>query len=333
VLSGSVAVSGTAADAGSGIASWRVEYATAGTANWTPGCTATTAPFACSWDTTKVADGSYDLRAVATDLGTNTKASTVRSGVRVDNDGPAVTFAGPAVLLRGSVGLNALASDPAGVASVVFERASGGGWAPICTVTVAPYGCGWDTTPLADGYYTVRARAIDGLGHESSVAVSGRQVDNTAPAPSDVQAGNGGATAGTIEPGDWISFSWSEPVLAGTLLSGFTGAAKAVSVRVTEAGAADTLQVLDAAGTTPAAIATAVALNADVVSATAAWDATMVQNGSTVTITLGAKRSGTTKAAGAATMSWTASSAATDAAGNPATATQASEQGAVDRDF
>jgi hypothetical protein len=216
---------------------------------------------------------------------------------------------------------------------VVFERASGSGWVTICTATVAPYGCSWNTTPLPDGYYPVRARGVDGLGHERSVAVSGRQVDNTSPAPADVQAGNGGAAAGTIGPGDWISFSWSEPVLAGTLLSGFTGAAKAVTVRVTEAGAADTLQVLDAAGSTPAGIATAVALNADLVSATAAWDATMAQSGSTVTITLGAKRSGTTKAGGAGTMSWTASSAATDPAGNPATATQASEQGAADLDF
>ena len=34
------------------------------------------APYSCSWDTTQVADGEYDLRAVATDAHANTKTST-----------------------------------------------------------------------------------------------------------------------------------------------------------------------------------------------------------------------------------------------------------------
>jgi hypothetical protein len=177
---------------------------------------------------------------------------------------------------------------------------------------------------------------MDTLGHVSTSTVTSRQVDNTAPAPVDVQAGNGGATAGRIEANDWIRFTWTETIKPSSVLAGWTGIPQAITVQVTNAGTLDTLQVLNAAGTTAlniAGVAADIKLNADFVSATAAWDATMSQSGTAITITLGARRSGTVKTAAAATMTWKASTAQTDLAGNAGTGAQVSETGAVDRDF
>lgn len=55
-LRGTVTISGTAADSGSGVASLRFEYAPAGTSTWAAGCTATTSPYSCAWVTTAAAD-------------------------------------------------------------------------------------------------------------------------------------------------------------------------------------------------------------------------------------------------------------------------------------
>ena len=339
VVSGSAALSGTAADAGSGIASWRVEFKLSSASTWATACTATTSPYGCSWATSGVADGTYDLRAVATDRGANVLASAPRTGIRVDNLGPAVSLADPGTPLRGTVTLTATASDPAGVTSVVFERAPTGGsaWTAICTDTATPFTCSWNTAAAADGVFDVRARAVDGLGHTSTAMVAARQVDNTAPVPDDLQAGNGGGTAGIIGSGDWIAFTWSEAIKPSTLSTGFTGATQAITVQVTNSGKIDTLQLLDAAGTTAlkfASKASDISLNGDFVSSTSTWNATMVQNGATVTVTLGTLRSGAVKAAGAGTMTWSASSAPTDLAGNAVSALTVSEQGSpADLDF
>lgn len=338
-MSATATLTGTAADGGSGVASWTVQYRTAGGGTWTNGCSDTVAPWgSCAWDTTALADGLYDLRAVTTDVAGNTLASAIVASRRVDNLGPTVALTDPGAYLRATVALAATATDPVGVTSVVFERkpSSGSTWTTICTDTATPWSCSWNTATLADGLYDVRARATDTLGHVSTSTVTSRQVDNTAPAPVDVQAGNGGATAGRIEANDWIRFTWTETIKPSSVLAGWTGIPQAITVQVTNAGTLDTLQVLNAAGTTAlniAGVAADIKLNADFVSATAAWDATMSQSGTAITITLGARRSGTVKTAAAATMTWKASTAQTDLAGNAGTGAQVSETGAVDRDF
>jgi hypothetical protein len=339
-MTATVAFSGTAADAGSGVASWTVQYRPAAGGSWMTACADTVAPWAsCSFDSTTVADGLYDLRALVADAAGNTTASTVLAGRRIDNTGPAVALTDPGAYLRGSVTLNATATDPVGVSSVVFERKSSGGstWTTICTVAASPYSCAWTTTTLPDGVYDVRARATDSLGHVSYSTVAGRTVDNTAPAPVDVQAGNGGATAGRIEAGDWLRFTWSEAVSPASVLAGWDGTATAISIKVVDSNKRDTLEVDNAAGTLQLNIAaskTDVALNDDFVGADTVFDATMVQSGASITITFGARRSGAVKTAVAATMSWKVSPATTDLAGNliPATA-MVTESGAADVDF
>ena len=77
------------------------------------------------------------------------------------------------------------------------------------------------------------------------------------------------------------------------------------------------------------------ALNEDFVSADTTFDATMVQTGATIRITLGAKRgTNAVKTAAAATMTWKVNNVTTDLAGNAITPNvQVTESGATDADF
>jgi hypothetical protein len=91
ILTGTKALSGTAADAGSGVASWTAQYRTSPSGTWTDICADTTSSFGCSWNTTTVTDGTYDLRAVVRDQAGNTTNSTVISAARIDNTAPTGT--------------------------------------------------------------------------------------------------------------------------------------------------------------------------------------------------------------------------------------------------
>jgi hypothetical protein len=83
-LAGTTTLSATASST-AGVASVRIDRAPAGTSTWTAVCTDTTAPYTCSWDTTSVTDGLYDLRAVLVDGKGATTTSTTVSSRRVDN--------------------------------------------------------------------------------------------------------------------------------------------------------------------------------------------------------------------------------------------------------
>jgi hypothetical protein len=163
----------------------------AGAGTWTTICAPTAAPYTCSWNTGGVADGLYDLRATALDASGYSRTSTVASR-RVDNTAPATTLTVPAAPLTGTRTVSATASDAAtGIASVAFEArpSSGGSWTAICTDTVAPYACSWNTASGADGDWDVRATATDGAGNTATSSVTGRRVDNTAPSVSVVDDG------------------------------------------------------------------------------------------------------------------------------------------------
>jgi hypothetical protein len=58
---------------------------------WTTICTDTSSSYSCSWDTTGMSDGNYDLRAIAVDnAGRSTTSATVTAR-RVDNTAPTGT--------------------------------------------------------------------------------------------------------------------------------------------------------------------------------------------------------------------------------------------------
>ena len=88
-LRATVNLAATASDGG-GVASVLFERKTTAGSTWTTICTDNLTPFTCAWSTTALADGSYDVRATATDNAGRTAASTVTARV-VDNTGPAAS--------------------------------------------------------------------------------------------------------------------------------------------------------------------------------------------------------------------------------------------------
>jgi Bacterial Ig domain len=336
-LSGSVAFTGTAADAGSGVATWTVQYRASGGSTWTDACSDATAAYGCTWATGGVADGLYDLRALAADGAGNTTGSTVVASVRIDNAAPTVALADPGTPMTNTVTLSATASDGGGIASVVFERASTGGstWTTICTDTVAPYSCAFDTTAIAEVGYDLRARATDNAGRTATSLVANRVV-NHAPYGTDLQATNGGATAGRLESGDVLRLTYSEAMAPASILTGWTGSAQAIRVYVADSGTLDTMDFRNATGTTRLNLtntATDLSLGGNFVTAATVFNATMSTSAGVVTVTLGSRISGAVTTASAAKMTWRPSSLSTDLAGIAALTTLVNETGTSDRDF
>ena len=194
-LKGTVTVDATAGDgAGSGILNIKIQRSPAGAGTWTDICTDTTSPYQCSWNTTGVTDGLYDLRAVATDNVSLSGTSSTVTNRRVDNTAPTATMNDPGAYLAGTtVSLTASASDGgSGVASVKIQRspAGAGTWTDVCTDTTSPYSCSFDSTGVTDGLYDFRAISADNATNSTtSSTVTNRRVDNTAP------------TAGLTDPG------------------------------------------------------------------------------------------------------------------------------------
>src|SRR5262249_27220854 len=93
----------------------------------TVGAAETAAPYAYSWDTTKVGNGSHQLDAIATNTAGNVMTSaivtvTVNNTVP-DTTPPTVSLTAPAnaATVTGTVNVTATASDNVGVASVQFQ--------------------------------------------------------------------------------------------------------------------------------------------------------------------------------------------------------------------
>jgi hypothetical protein len=183
--------------------------------------------------------------------------------------------------------------------------------------------------------YTVKLTDAGGTATTSSFSVT---VDNTKPTAVDVQTTNVTAgTAGKAELGDTLILTYSEGIEPNSILSGWSGSATNVVVRIND-GLSDTVQVWNAANSAVLPLGT-VTLNAlDYVSTNRTFGATgtpstMAMSGTTVTVTLGTASGATLTALLPSTMSWTPSATATDEAGNTAATTAASESGGSDKEF
>src|SRR5207244_88288 len=102
-IRGIVALIADANDSGSGVGNIVFQYSNAGQNQWTT--------ISALWDTTTLADGIYDLRAIATDNAGNSRASAPVSGVRIDNTAPDATITRPDDNVRGTVSLGSTTSD------------------------------------------------------------------------------------------------------------------------------------------------------------------------------------------------------------------------------
>lgn len=188
VLRGSVQLTATVVHSGSTVPAVRFEYFATGVtgAKWTTACTAQTGQHSCSWSTTTVPSGDYDLQAVAVSGSGNsatTNYSATRADILVDNTAPTVTMTDPGSPLSGTRTFAATAADAhSGIGQVVLQYASAGStsYQQLCVVTEEPYSCRSDTTRLANGTYSFRAVAADAAGNTTtSAAVTNRAVDNT----------------------------------------------------------------------------------------------------------------------------------------------------------
>ena len=335
-LQGDVTLSGTAADAGSGVAAWTLQYRPAGATIWNDACSDAATPYSCTWATAGVADGLYDLRALARDHAGNTTGSTVRGNVRIDNAAPVVALTDPGSPLGGTVTLAATATDGGGIASVTIERSLAGAdtWTTICTDTTASYSCAWDTAAVAVGSYDLRARATDNAGRTATSAVVAARAVDRVPRGTDVQGTNGGSISGRLEQGDSVRFTFSEPIAPASILAGWTGASQAIRVTLANNGNADTMDFYDAGGTTRLNLSGDLRLGGNfITTATGAFNATIAMSGTTALVTLGSRINGTMTTANAGTITWTPSAAARDLAGLPMSTALVTESGGSDRDF
>ena len=181
-LKGTATVTATASDGESGVASVTIDYLPAGGTAWVTLCTRTAAPYSCSWTTTAVSDGGYDLRATATDrAGYATTSDSVRTTVA---NNLLVVLASPADVVRGTVALTTTVYSAGTVSYTVrLEYAPAGTttWKSVCSNLTSPYTCSWLTTGFANGDYDLRSVAVSGASTYTSAVVPGVTVDNAAP--------------------------------------------------------------------------------------------------------------------------------------------------------
>ncbi len=198
-----------------------------------------------------------------------------------------------------------------------------------------------------------RVSASDQAGNVNTLEGTA-SVDNGVPKASDVQTTNGGASNGLAEQNDTIVFTFSEPIEPESILSGWTGAATNVVVKVNDNGLLglpagnDSSEIWNAANTTALPLGAVDLGRSDyatgLLGGSYRFGATgtaskMTLSGNAITVVLGTYNStiivdaGRGTAAAAGTMTWAPVATPYDRAANALATTAAAESGAADRDF
>jgi signal peptidase I len=196
-LKGTVSLTANAADSGTGIKNTVLQYQSVGSSSWVTLCTVATAPYTCAWNTTTVADGNYDLRAITTD---NAAFSTSSAAVRTTvANNMLVVMSEVAENVRGTLPLYTTLYNTGTVNYTVrVEYAPSGttNWKNICTGLTSPYTCSWNTTTFTNGDYDIRSVAVSG-GTTFTSQTAAVTVDNLAP------------TVSLVDPTTPISGNWT----------------------------------------------------------------------------------------------------------------------------
>jgi large repetitive protein len=267
---------------------------------------------------------------------------------------PSVTLTAPAdgsytkstsVTLSGAAG-NA-SGDSTTVALEVYSGSSATG-TPVLTRSVPRSAATWSTivTTLGQGTYTARATQSDSGDNTGTTAERTFMIDTTAPTRVSIAAANGTGTPGRLDAGDTITFTYSEPMLPSSILSGWSGSSAAtVKVRFFS-GTTDAFAVLDsasAANVKPDAGTTAgggvsLGIGGNYVTNTVNLSATLTQSADdkSFVVTLGSPDISSrivTTANTARNMTWTPKTGPTDLATNPLASTAAWTETDFDRDF
>jgi len=135
------------------------------------------APFAFSWDSTLVASGMVELKAVAVDSAGNAGVSAavsvnVSNAVAADTTAPAVAITSPrnGAAVSGTVKINISASDNSGSAGITSDLYIAG--ARVATATGGTLSYNWNTRKVKSGTYTIEARSQDRAGNASVTSIS-----------------------------------------------------------------------------------------------------------------------------------------------------------------
>jgi chitinase len=260
---------------------------------------------------------------------TATKTNAGSAFTTVANFAPAVTLTTPAAgaTTNGTPTLSGAAGNSTGdLTTVTVKIYSGASTAGTLTQTLTPTrtGATWTTTAspaLASGTYTAQATQTDTGGATGTSAAVTFTVDATKPTRTSVVAANkAGGTAGKIESGDIVTFTYSEAITAASVWSTWNGASATVRVRFTNSANNDSFTVLDAASAANVKLGS-VATAGNYVSATTTFDSTMVRSadGASVIVTLGAPSGVQGTAVTAKNMTWTPVVGISDLAGNTST--------------
>ncbi|HTG46606.1 MAG TPA: hypothetical protein VK646_03000 [Actinomycetota bacterium] len=171
--------------------------------------------------------------------------------------------------------------------------------------------------------------AIDVAGNSSSGSPFNGTVtaDITKPTATNISFTNVG-TVGKAETGDKVILTYSETMEPISIISGWNGSSTTVTVRLTNNGGGDRVQIYNAANTTVLPLGTVRLGRTDYTTATVNFtNSTMSLASGVVTITLGTPSGATATAAGTGTIRWTPVATATDLAGNTASTTAFSKTG------
>lgn len=138
--------------------------------------------------------------AVTSDMGWQTRIGSFKFPTCTDGVPPTVSLTSPAdgAIVGGTVTIAASAADNIGVSKVEFYLNPATINTLLCTDSMAPYECAWDTTTLAEGAYTLQAKAIDLSNVEGVSATVTVIVDNTPPSANITYPVDGAVVSGII---------------------------------------------------------------------------------------------------------------------------------------
>jgi Big-like domain-containing protein len=204
-------------------------------------------------------------------------------------------------------------SDSTTVSVKIYSGTSATG-TPVQTKSATRNASGaWsvNASTLAQGTYTVQATQTDTAGNTGTSAANTFKVDTTKPTAVRLVAANGGGgTAGKLNAGDTVTFTYSEAISPSSVLTGWDGSSTSVQIRFTN-GSTDSFSVLS---TNLGSVAT----NGNYVTSTVTFSATMTRSadGASMVITLGTPSGVQTTPVTAKAMTWTFTAAVKDLAGN-----------------
>ncbi len=180
-VSGTVSVTASAAD---NVGVTKVEFYLNGILKVTD----TSTPYLYSLSSTALAAGTNTLMAKAYDAAGNVaQSSDVFVSLVIDSSAPVVSLTAPAnnASVSGTTTISANASDNVGVTKVEFYNNG----ALLYATNVSPFNYSWNTTSVANGSYSLVAKAYDNTGNQTQsgtilVTVNNPVADTVAPTAS-----------------------------------------------------------------------------------------------------------------------------------------------------